>query len=328
MQPSRAEAAPCFPHRLRLPATTAYVNPPLHLTRRPPGCLPARRLPGWTPSPRCVRPRSPQVYSFHTERNSLLVTQHWILRGRSSKPVSSVTVYRAQSADLSPPRLPCCSCPPFQGFNQGCGHIRLTIDKVIGAPQYGGLSLCTCLRTKMQRSPSNQCYLLLLTTRADPHPALPLTVCFLRPVQRRRAQGRHQGVLQVLVSSLPAYYPPHTPVPRAAPPPRGEPWPSAQGLSTRLLLQRTHPPLPTFLIPRWTTELNSKERNKVNFEILQGPLIGKAVAIVAASGESGSHRASFLVRRLTSCSCSTPCDQLAMRLLPPPLLTPRPTPTA
>jgi hypothetical protein len=35
---------------------------------------------------------------------------------------------------------------------------------------------------------------------------------------------------------------------------------------------------------RWTTELNSKERNKVNFEILQGPLIGKAVAIVTASG--------------------------------------------
>jgi hypothetical protein len=38
----------------------------------------------------------------------------------------------------------------------------------------------------------------------------------------------------------------------------------------------------------WTTPYGSKERSKVVFEVLQGPLIGKAVAIVNPAGARGA----------------------------------------
>jgi hypothetical protein len=95
----------------------------------------------------------------------------------------------------------------------------------------------------------------------------------------------------------------------------------------------------------WTTELGSKERKKIHYEVLQGPLVGKAVAVVTASGSELQHLArrgacprpaggqQLLgsacrgARKPTRAPSAAACRAHAPAPLPPPLpLPPTPSP--
>jgi hypothetical protein len=70
------------------------------------------------------------------------------------------------------------------------------------------------------------------------------------------------------------------PLPASLPPP--PPWQFADyGLTSADIPKAV---IKSFYKYWWTTEAGSKERSKINFEILQGPLIGKAVAVIAPTG--------------------------------------------
>jgi hypothetical protein len=70
---------------------------------------------------------------------------------------------------------------------------------------------------------------------------------------------------------------------------------------------------------RWGTALNSRERRNINYAILQGPLVGKAVAIVDSQGERDTqqHLEDAYALRLIPVPQRLQCRETRLNLDPP-----------